>query len=81
MIQEVEENQVPYLIANRCEGISLDIPLIPAIIELNEKALFAWDEPLVSKNERELDIILRVCNQACYDDALITLNPDKINMS
>ena len=62
MIQEVEENQVPYLIANRCEGISLDIPLIPAIIELNEKALFAWDEPLVSKNERELDIILRVCN-------------------
>ncbi|KAL4445126.1 hypothetical protein ABPG74_018854 [Tetrahymena malaccensis] len=81
VIQEVEESQVPYLIANRCEDINIDIPMIPALIELDEKAFFAWDEPHINKNEKELDIILRVNNQKQYQDQPVTIKPDQINMS
>lgn len=32
---------------NLCSSLCIDIPSIPALVEPNEKAFFAWDEPQV----------------------------------
>lgn len=58
VIQEMDEHQIPYIVINRCKNVILEVPCIPAKVKLDEKALFALDEPMKPKEERRLEIVI-----------------------